>query len=107
MKEEQHLHSATLLDKSKGTTHQNQLQTIFHYLKNHVATASMVTDATKVPQKCITRYKRDLEKAGMLWEIEKKDCQKTGFKAWYLTTNPAMAPQSPQQLDLFGKGLSS
>ena len=105
MKEEQHLHSATLLDKSKGTTHQNQLQTIFHYLKDHVATASMVTDATSVPQKCITRYKRDLEKADMLWEIEKRDCQKTGFKAWYLTTDPAKAPKRDKQfsLDLFGE----
>lgn len=93
--------------QSKGTSPKTQIQTIFQFLRGHVATASMVTDATGVPQKCITRYKRDLEKAGMLWEIEKKDCQKTGFKAWYLTTDPAMAPKSPQQLDLFGKGHSS
>ncbi|MDD2304490.1 MAG: hypothetical protein PHP53_07325 [Prolixibacteraceae bacterium] len=88
--------------EDKGTTHQTQIQTIFSYLHDHVATASMVTDATGIPQKNITRYKRDLENAGMLWEIEKKDCKKTGCKAWYLTTNPAMAPRS-QQLDLFGR----
>ena len=87
------------LDKDK--THYNQLQTIFLYLKDHVATASMVTEATGVPQKCITRYKRDLEKAGLLFEVEKKDCLKTGFKAWYLTTNPALAPKAPEQLNLF------
>lgn len=106
-KEQPHITGTTLITQSKDTTHQTQILTIFHYLHDHVATASMVTDATNVPQKCITRYKRDLEKAGMLWEIEKKDCQKTGFKAWYLTTNPAVAPKNPQQLYLFGKGLSS
>jgi hypothetical protein len=108
MIEEQHHHSATLLDKSKGTTPPNQLQTIFQYLKIHVATASMVTDATGVPQKCITRYKRDLEKADMLWEIEKKVCKKTGFKAWYLTTNPTLAPaRQPVQLSLFDSPVKS
>ncbi|HAQ18430.1 MAG TPA: hypothetical protein DCR40_04250 [Prolixibacteraceae bacterium] len=89
------------LELDKDTTHLNQLQTIFHYLKEHVATASMVTDATGVPQKCITRYKRDLEKAEMLWEIEKRDCQKTGFKAWYLSTDPQKAPKRHAQLSLF------
>ncbi len=78
--------------QSEGITHLGQLQTIFQYLQEHVATASMIADATGVPQKCITRYKRDLEKGGHLWEIEKKDCKKTGFKAWYLSTNPDKAP---------------
>jgi hypothetical protein len=83
--------------QSKVNTHLNQLQTIFQYLQKHTATASMVTDATGVPQKCICRYKRDLEKSGRLWEIEKKLCQKTGFRAWYLTTNPEKAPISKNQ----------
>lgn len=95
-----------LLSQSKGTTLQTQLQTIFNYLQDHVATASMVSEATLVPQKCITRYKRDLEKAGMLWEIEKRDCQKTGFKAWYLTTDPLKAPKRDIQLNLFGTNSS-
>jgi len=87
---------------SKDNTHLNQLQTIFQYLQEHIATASMVTDATGVPQKCITRYKRDLEKAGRLWEITKAYCKKTGFKAWYLSTNPDKAPiHSLIQLKLF------
>jgi hypothetical protein len=79
-----------------------QLKTIFHYLLGHTATASMVADATGVYQKNITRYKRDLEKAGRLWEIEKGICKKTGFKAWYLTTNPDKAPKHClTQLNLF------
>lgn len=87
-------------EQHKDTKFNSQLQTIFHYLKEHVATASMVSDATGIPQKNICRYKRDLEQVGRLWEIEKKDCQLTGFKAWYLTTDETMAPKS-NQLKLF------
>ena len=68
-----------------------QILTIFEYLKEHVATASMITEATGIPQKNICRYKRDLEKEGRLWEVEKKPCQKTGRKAWHLTTDPQKA----------------
>jgi len=54
----------------------------------------MVAAATGVPQKNICRYKRDLEKAGRLWEITKAACKLTGFKAWYLTTDKAKAMQA-------------
>lgn len=87
---------------SKDNSHHTQLQTIFQYLQKHTATASMVTDATGVPQKCITRYKRDLEKAGRLWELFKNHCKKTGHKAWYLTTDETKAPKHLlTQLNLF------
>ena len=85
----------------EAKTHRNQLQTIFQYLQKHEATASMVADATNVYQKNICRYKRDLEKAGRLWEIKKATCKKTGFRAWYLTTNPDKAPKRPTQLNIF------
>lgn len=84
-------------NKSKGRL--SQLQTIFQYLQKHTATASMIADATGVPQKCITRYKRDLEKSGRLWEVVKKDCKLTGFKAWYLTTNPFKALRNSSNLN--------
>ena len=84
----------------KYTNFNSQLQTIFQYLEENIATASMVSTATGIPQKNICRYKRDLEKAGRLWEIEKKLCKETGFKAWYLTTNPEQAPFN-SQLNLF------
>lgn len=87
--------------QGKGTTHLNQLKTIFQYLQKHIATASMVADATGIYQKNICRYKRDLEKAGRLWEIKKAICQKTGFRAWYLTTDPNKAPKQKPQLNLF------
>lgn len=84
----------------KDIVFKNQLKTIFEYLQGHIATASMVSAATAIPQKNICRYKRDLEKAGRLWELEKKQCKQTGFKAWYLTTNPDKAPINVQ-LELF------
>lgn len=87
-------------EQNKNKCHLTQLQTIFQYLQNHVATASMVSEATGVPQKCITRYKRDLEKAGLLWEVKKSTCKETGFTAWYLTTDPDKAP-AKKQLTLF------
>ena len=86
--------------QGKDTDFKSQLKTIFQYLQEHIATASMVSAATGIPQKNICRYKRDLEKAGRLWEIEKMLCKKTGFKAWYLTTNPEQAPFN-NQLNLF------
>ena len=77
-----------------------QLQTIFTYLRDNLTTASMLSNATGIPQKCITRYKRDLEKAGKLWEVKKAPCKLTGFKAWYITTDPKQAPKQ-QQFNLF------
>ncbi len=86
-------------DKGKTSTRITQIKTIFDFLQHEVATASMVTAATGVPQKCITRYKRDLEKSGRLWEVKRTYCKETGFMAWYLTTDPGKAPN--RQLNIF------
>ncbi len=74
----------------------NQLQLTYDYLKRNIATASMVSEATGIPQKNICRYKRSLEKSGKLREVVKKNCKKTGFKAWYITSNPELFPSEPQ-----------
>ncbi|MEI6880130.1 MAG: hypothetical protein WCK82_02145 [Bacteroidota bacterium] len=79
----------------------SQLKTIFLFLEKNIATASMVSAATGISQKNITRYKRDLELSGKLWEIEKTICKHTGYKAFYLTTNPNLAPNHSKQLNLF------
>ena len=47
---------------SKDNGFESQSKTIFLYLQQHIATASMVADATGITQKNITRYKRNLEK---------------------------------------------
>jgi len=93
--------SLSVENLSKDNTRLTQLKTIFQYLKENIATASMVSKATGIPQKNICRYKRDLEQAGQLWEIEKTLCKETGFKAWYLTTDPDKAPKRNTQLKLF------
>ncbi|WP_199271477.1 hypothetical protein [Cellulophaga sp. L1A9] len=72
---------------NKAIEKTTQLKTIFHYLQNNVATATMVSEATRVPQKSVCRYKRDLELKGLLYEVEKKPCKVTGFSAWYLSAN--------------------
>lgn len=90
-----------LYSHNKDKHFQTQLETIFNYLKDHIATASMVSAHTGIAQKCITRYKRDLESSGELWEVKKSYCKETGFKAWYLTTNSNFAPSQPNQLKLF------
>ena len=89
-----------ILEQGKFKQFQNQKKTIFEYLKQYTATASMVSEATGVPQKSICRYKRDLEKQGLLYEVEKKLCSLTGFRAWYLTTNSELFPKS-NQLKMF------
>ena len=88
------------LDKGKDNYHKTQLITIFLYLKDHVATASMVSAATGIAQKCVTRYKRDMELAGRLWEVRRDYCKHTGHKAWYLTTDPEFK-MNDNQLNLF------
>ena len=94
--------SQSLISNSQGESTKigNQVKTIFSYLFQNTATASMVAEATGVPQKCICRYKRDLEKEGRLHEVKKDTCKLTGFPAWYLTTNPKLFPKS-NQLKIF------
>jgi hypothetical protein len=72
--------------------HSNQMAIYFNYLKKHIATNSMVTDATGIPQKNLTRYKRYFQIAGSLFEVRKGICKKTKHTATYLTTNKNLIP---------------
>lgn len=100
------LNSLTLSNcKRKGTKYQAETQIIFDYLQENICTASMATAATGIVQKNICRYKRTLEKMGLLYEIDFKPCKITGLKAHYLTTNPFLIPQKNNtQLSLFAGG---
>jgi hypothetical protein len=89
-------------NRGKNKVRRTQKQTIFNYLRDKVATASMVTAATGVPQKCITRYKRDFEKLGILEEVYEGYCKDTGHWAWFITTDETKFPK-PTQLNLFKK----
>jgi hypothetical protein len=91
----------SLNSQTKDSQFKTEIQTIFEYLKVNVCTASMLTEATGIKQKNICRYKRDLENNGLLVEVYKTICKTTGFKAYYITTNPDIIPLSKQQLKLF------
>lgn len=65
--------------------HCNQVEILLDYLENRVATASMISEATGIPQKNICRYKRKLEKEGRLFELYKSRCKFTGRLACYLS----------------------
>ena len=83
-------------EQAQYTINKSQTKTVYEYLKHNVATASMVQDATGVEQKNITRYKRELEKCGLLAEVKHDRCEITKNRAWYLTTNPELFPKSNQ-----------
>jgi hypothetical protein len=68
-------------------SHATQMKIYFEYLKINVASNTMVTDATGIPQKCLTRYKREFEKQNLLRQLYRKRCKITGRTVWYLTTN--------------------
>jgi hypothetical protein len=80
------------ITQSKDTIFINQTKVYFNYLQNHIATNSMASKALNIPQKNLCRYKRELQDAGKLFEVEKKLCKLTGFRATYLTTNRALIP---------------
>ena len=87
----------------KDTHFQTELQIFFEYLQHHVATSSMVCEATGIKQKCATYYKRDLEKTNRLWEVDNRRCDITGFKAAWLSTDPEQILLIDKgQLSLFG-----
>lgn len=79
----------------------SQKQTMFEYLRENEVTASMLEMVTGIHQKSICRYKRELEKAGRLFEIRKGICLKTRHRAAFLTTDPTKAPINFSQLNLF------
>lgn len=87
-----HINPRNSYNKRQINSFKVQKKIFFEYLKRHTATASMVAKVTGIPQKNITRYKREFEKTGLLKEVFKGNCKDTGFKAWYLSTNPELFP---------------
>jgi hypothetical protein len=68
------------------------LKVYYNYLFNNVATNAMVSEAIGIKEKNLTRFKRELEKAGMLKSVRSGYCKVTRFRAAYLTTNPDNFP---------------
>lgn len=80
------------VEQSKDTYFVNQTKVYFQYLQNHIATNSMASKALNIPHKNLCRYKRELQDAGVLFEVYKGICKLTKFRATYLCTNKALLP---------------
>jgi hypothetical protein len=81
-----------MINSFSQATFANQSKCYFQYLQNHIATNSMVSKATGIPQKNLTRYKAILQKQGLLFEVYKGICKHTKYRATYLTTNKNLIP---------------
>ena len=75
-----------------------QLETIFFFLQEKVATNRMIAKATGIPTRSICRHKRDLELSGLLAEVRKDYCKVTNKLAWYITTD---IDKFPSQTPIF------
>lgn len=76
--------------------HSVQQRRFYNYLKRHTVSCSMASKSLRIPQKCLTRYKRNLEKAGLLTQVKIARCNITGRYVWYLSTDPQAKPQNVQ-----------
>lgn len=79
-----------IMDKNQKNEHRfnQQMKRFFDALKDEPKTMLMVAYEIGIERANLCRYKRKFEKANQLWEVESKPCKITGFRAWYLTTNP-------------------
>lgn len=95
----EHNHTPNSLHKRQGKD--NELLTVYNYLLEHTATATQVAVALDIYRPNLCRRKRTLEKQGKLAVIKKVTCPVTKHRAALLTTNPALFPPKPTQLNLF------
>lgn len=85
-----HHHStepASRATHSKDKYFKREKKLFFNYLQENTATSSMASAALGIPQKNLTRYKRELEKAGLLMVVCTSICRVTKHRADYLTTS--------------------
>ncbi len=81
-------------------SHRAQRERFFEFLKEKPVSCSMAEAETGIHQKCLTRYKRQLESANRLWVAFEAKCKITGRLVQYITTNPEFNP-SNNQLNIF------
>lgn len=73
-----------------------KMEQVSDFLKDKVATGSMIEQGTGVHHKSVTWIKCILEESGNLWEVYRGPCKVTKRMAWYLTTNPELRPPDNQ-----------
>lgn len=95
--------SLKVTEHNKSRKHKTELQIFLKYLSNRIASATMVSIATGIPQKNITRHKRFLEDKDLLMAVDRKPCEVTGRIVQYITTDHSRfrEAKSNNQLNLF------
>lgn len=80
-----------------------QRQALFEFLQTGVYTTSEAAAAINIARKSLTRFKRQLEMQGKLWEVKETICSITGNPAMLITTNPVLVPRLIVQGSIFEK----
>lgn len=82
----------------KYTPNFKDLQAVHAYLRRNEATARMVSQATGIPVGAVFYCTECLRHMSLLWKTCRAYDKHTGYKAWYMTTDPRNAPApSPTQ----------
>ncbi len=80
----------------------NETQIFYQYLLENTCTCSMASEVLGIKQKNLCRYKKELQDLNLLWEVDYKHCEITGYKAQWLTCNADLIhPIDKAQLSLF------
>ena len=85
-------HQSPLFSDYKDKAYKTQLQTIFQYLQENVATASMVSIETGILRANICRYVAEWEKENLICIVRKGICPISKHRAGFYTTNPELFP---------------
>ena len=75
-------------------------KTIFLYLLENDATASMISFETGIARINVIRNTRDLEQDQMLYMIAEEPCQLTSHRSWYITTDVVFRDRSLDQFKI-------
>lgn len=90
--------SKNIKRRNKG----NQKKRFYKYLLKYPSTCTQVSTALQIPQKCCTRYKRQLESLRLLAVVKLVKCPITGeHGVQLLTTDEKLFPNRPKQLPLW------
>jgi hypothetical protein len=78
-----------------------QLQKTFECFLDCPKTMLMCAKETGIERANVCRYVRTMRNNGMIWLVKKGFCDISKHHAGYYTTNQALIPKVPQQLNLF------
>lgn len=84
---------------SKIQKKSDEMTAFYHYLNDKVTSCTDAAVMLNIPQKNLTRYKRELEKVGKLQVVKMQRCPHTGRWVQHITTDPKkFSPSSQYQI---------